>query len=180
MPTGKYTEPRKQRYADNRKKKKETRWAELRESDEFWDTFLEQLSQRGRVKAHLELWGIPWASYSRWMNENPEKKKRVQEALEGFAQQTADQMQDDIDAFDLSDPRFARIRLDTQQWLASRYNPGQFSERQRLDITTTDLTKLHLEELRLLSQQRRSTKVINPQHKLEQHYDSSQETNPDE
>jgi len=48
------------------------------------------------------------------------------------------------------DANAARVSLDARKFLASRLAPHIWGDKQRVDITTTDVTKLHLEAIREL------------------------------
>lgn len=176
MPTGKYSDPKTQERQLRRRERKETHFAKLRDDPEWWDAFVEKLSNHGRLKAHLDMEGIPWSTWSRWLKQNPEKQEQVQEALKGFAAAVVETMQTDIDAYDLQDPKFARLRSDTQQWLASRYNPAQYGDRSRVDVTITDKSAEHLEALRELSKTRRIKDVTPQPMTLEHHAEDQTKT----
>ena len=46
------------------------------------------------------------------------------------------------------DPASARVSSDNRKWLASKLNPSEYSEKAQLDIAVTDVTQLHLAQLR--------------------------------
>jgi hypothetical protein len=48
------------------------------------------------------------------------------------------------------EPQRAKVALDARRWLASKMDPTRFGDRQRIDLTTTDLTKLHLDAIKEL------------------------------
>jgi len=155
----------KERYEDwknKRKKQGNERWVKLRDDPDFWEQFLEQLADRGRLKAHLMLWEIPYGAYYRWINQNPERKADVQAALEAAGHSYAEAAADDIDQFDMADPRFARLRLEQQRWFASKYAPETYGDRQRIEVEHSTKQQDHLAALKELSRRKLpNIKVIN-------------------
>lgn len=46
------------------------------------------------------------------------------------------------------DPASARVSSDNRKWLASKLNPSDYSDKAQIDIAVTDVTALHLAQLR--------------------------------
>jgi hypothetical protein len=46
------------------------------------------------------------------------------------------------------DPASARVSSDNRKWLASKLDPGTYSEKAQIDIAVTDVTALHIASLR--------------------------------
>ena len=44
----------------------------------------------------------------------------------------------------------ARVSIDARKWLATKYYPRMFGERQELNVKTTDMTKVYVEQLKML------------------------------
>ena len=44
----------------------------------------------------------------------------------------------------------ARVSIDARKWLATKYYPRMFGERQQIDVKTTDMTKVYVEQLKLV------------------------------
>ena len=45
------------------------------------------------------------------------------------------------------DAAAARVSLDARKFLASRYNPDRWGDKQRVDLNVTDVNALHLEAI---------------------------------
>lgn len=163
-------ESEKKRYADYKSKRKKLmneNWERLRDDPIWWEEFLASVADKGRIKAHLTLFDIPYSSYYRWLSQNPVKKAEVAAALEAAGQSYAEQSADDMDQFDMSDPRFARLRQEQQRWFAARYNPEIYGERSKLEVEHSTKQADHLAALRELSSVRTlpNIKVINHENK---------------
>lgn len=155
---------RYQKWKQGRKEAMNTKWEKLRDDPEFWEQFLAQISERGRLRAHLTMWEIPFSSYYRWIRQNPARQADVSAALEAAGHGYAEQSADDIDAFDMSDPRFARLRLEQQRWFAARYAPDVYGDKQKLEVEHSTKQQDHLAALKELSRMKQvqHVKVINP------------------
>ena len=44
----------------------------------------------------------------------------------------------------------ARVSIDARKWLATKYYPRMFGERQEVNLKTTDMTKVYVEQLKIL------------------------------
>jgi len=44
----------------------------------------------------------------------------------------------------------ARVSIDARKWLATKYYPRMFGDRQEVNVKTTDMTKVYIEQLRML------------------------------
>ena len=48
------------------------------------------------------------------------------------------------------DSDVAKVSIDARKWLATKYYPRMFGERQQIDVKTTDMTKVYVEQLKLV------------------------------
>ena len=48
------------------------------------------------------------------------------------------------------DSDIARVSIDARKWLATKYYPRMFGERQQLEVKTLDVTKAYVEQLKIL------------------------------
>ena len=44
----------------------------------------------------------------------------------------------------------ARVSIDARKWLATKYYPRMFGDRQEVNVKTADMTKVYIEQLRML------------------------------
>jgi len=150
---------------------KEKAFEVRRVNDEWWEEFFHKLSETGHIKASLDEEGIPYRTYYNWINKNPERKKQQQQALQEFSYKLASMIRGNAEALDQRnsddpDPKKAQVAIQTYQWLASKVNPDQFGDRQRVDVQTRDLTEEHRQAIKRLADQGR-VKEINPRKHIE-------------
>ncbi len=150
---------------------KEKAFEVRRVNDEWWETFFHKLSETGHIKACLDQEGIPYRTYYEWINKNPERKKQQQQALQEFSYKLASMIRGNAEALDQRnaddpDPKKAQVAIQTYQWLASKVNPDQFGDRQRVDVQTRDLTEEHRQAIKRLADQGR-LREINPRKHIE-------------
>ena len=163
---------------------KEKAFEVRRVNDEWWEEFFQKLSEYGHIKACLDEYSIPYRTYYEWINKNPERKKQQQQALQEFSYKLASKIRGNAEALDQSeaedpDPKKAHVAIQTYQWLAAKYNPDQFGERQRVDVQTRDLTEEHRQAIKRLADQGR-LKEINPRKHIENQNISRTENDIDE
>lgn len=160
----------------SRKEAKVQRFREMAEDPEWWDTWFNQITQFGAIRKLLDGYKIPYREYYQYLKDHPEIGERHEAAMRDHAAFLASKITDNANALDQSDaanpdPKKAKIAIDAYQWLASRYDPDRYGERQKLDVQTTDLTQVHLEAIRELSMKQldQKIKVVNPTKELEDH-----------
>tara|TARA_R100000655_G_scaffold86196_1_gene126151 strand:+ start:647 stop:1162 length:516 start_codon:yes stop_codon:yes gene_type:complete len=79
--------------------------------------------------------------------------------VDGLSQKVL-KIADDVEAGVL-DPQAGRVAADQYKWAASKFYPKMFGEKIQANVQVTDLTKLHLEEVRQYAKGK--AKVINPE-----------------
>ena len=86
------------------------------------------------------------------------------EAKKAYAEMTVSQIQDITDKLEKGhiDPASAKTIISAKQWVASKYSPIQYGERQTIDMQISDATQLHLDALR---NQMKTIKNITPKKK---------------
>lgn len=83
---------------------------------------------------------------------DPELQRRYDDACEARALAHIDKIEkiiNDVETGDI-DAHVAKVSMDARKWLATKMDPNRFGDRQRVDLTTTDMTALHLEAIREL------------------------------
>lgn len=158
----------------SRKEAKVARFREMATDPEWWDTWFNQITQFGAIRKLLDGYKIPYREYYQYLKDHPEIGERHEAAMRDHAAFLASKITDNANALDQSnasnpDPKKAKIAIDAYQWLASRYDPDRYGERQKVDVQTTDLTQVHLEAIRQLSMKQldQKIKVVNPPKELE-------------
>ena len=74
------------------------------------------------------------------------------QAHEGRAILHAHKIEDMLDLLEAGemDSDIARVSIDARKWLATKYYPRMFGERQQLEVKTLDVTKAYVERLKIL------------------------------
>ena len=89
--------------------------------------------------------------------------ERFIEAHQGRAVYHAQSIEGMIDRLESGDVEsdVARVSIDARKWLATKYYPRMFGERQEVNLKTTDMTKVYIEQLKMLmSNQDKRMKTI--------------------
>ena len=78
--------------------------------------------------------------------------ERFIEAHQGRAVYHAQSIEGMIDRLESGDVEsdVARVSIDARKWLATKYYPRMFGERQEGSVKTTDMTKVYIEQLKIL------------------------------
>ena len=81
-------------------------------------------------------------------------RDRYVQAHEGRAILHAHKIEDMLDKVEAGEMDFnvARVSIDARKWLATKYYPRMFGERQQLEVKTLDVTKAYVEQLKMLMQ----------------------------
>ena len=84
--------------------------------------------------------------------KTPELHEKYVQAQEGRAILHAHKIEDMLDKVESGEMDFniARVSIDARKWLATKYYPRMFGERQQLEVKTLDVTKAYVEQLKLL------------------------------
>ena len=107
---------------------------------------------------------IPYKRLYYQISNVPDLNARYMEAKKAYAEMTVSQIQDITDKLERGhiDPASAKTIISAKQWVASKYSPIQYGERQTIDMQINDATQLHLDALR---NQMKTIKDITPKKK---------------
>lgn len=75
--------------------------------------------------------------------------EEAREARADYHAERIEKIANDVEVGDM-DAASARVSLDARKFLASRYSPDRWGDKQRVDLTVTDVNALHLEAVRAL------------------------------
>ena len=130
----------------------------------FWDNIFDGYAEFGSLPKMARELDIPYKRLYYQISSNPELNARYMESKKAYAEMTVSQIQDITDKLELGhiDPASAKTIISAKQWVASKYSPIQYGERQTIDMQVSDATELHLEALRL---QMKAIKNITPEKK---------------
>ena len=155
-----------------KRSKKKQEWLIKSANPDWWDEWFQRISTVGHLAICLRDEGIPNKTYYAFLDQHPDLKERNSQALKEYSHTLANKVKGNADALDQSheyhpDPKSAKVAIDAYQWLASRYNPEQYGDKQHIDVKTTDLTQLRLEALKNLTNH--NVKIIKEIKKDDEH-----------
>ena len=131
---------------------------------EFWDKIFDGYAEFGSLPKMARDLEIPYKRLYYQISNNSDLNARYTEAKKAYAEMTVSQIQDITDKLEKGhiDPASAKTIISAKQWVASKYSPIQYGERQTIDMNVSDATQLHLEALR---DQMKTIKDITPKKK---------------
>ena len=119
---------------------------------ETYDHFFKVVAAGEPSYQFCKLMEIPLNSLMGRIKADPDLKKRYEDACEARALTHVDRIEKIINDVEIGsmDAHAAKVSMDARKWLATKMDPNRFGDRQRVDLTTTDMTTLHLEAIREL------------------------------
>ncbi len=131
---------------------------------EFWDKIFDGYAEFGSLPKMAKELEIPYKRLYYQISTNDELNVRYKEAKKAYAEMTVSQIQEITEKLEKGhiDPASAKTIINAKQWVASKYAPIEYGERQTIDMQVSDATQLHLEALR---QQMKTIKDITPKTK---------------
>ena len=130
---------------------------------EFWEKVFSGYSEFGSLPKMSKEIQVPYKVLYNKITTTPDLNERYREARLAYAELTVDEIRSINDKLEqgLIDPSAAKTLINSKQWIASKYSPISYGERQTIDMNVTDATELHLAALRL----QMSAKDITPKPK---------------
>jgi len=134
------------------------------DDEEFWEKIFDGYAEFGSLPKMARELDIPYKRLYYQISNNPDLNSKYMEAKKAYAEMTVSQIQDITDKLELGhiDPASAKTIISAKQWVASKYSPIQYGERQTIDMQINDATQLHLDALR---NQMNTIKDITPKKK---------------
>lgn len=119
-------------------KKKSTQTRELLVSDrgpELFEMILSRITmeKEGTPYQICQKMGVHWGGLLSWVGQDSERQEKLKFAMEVRAHLLAE---DALVIADKAKPKtvnVAKLQVDTRKWLASRFNPKQFGEKQEIE-----------------------------------------------
>ena len=126
---------------------------------EFWEKVFDGYSEFGSLPKMSKEIQVPYKTLYHKITTTPELNERYSEARQAYAELTVDQIRSINDKLEQGhiDPSAAKTLINSKQWIASKYSPILYGERQTIDMQLTDATQLHLDALRLQMQMKNIT-----------------------
>ncbi len=117
----------------------------------FWDDFFSRIEMGETLHGFAESHNMTNQSLRRRLR-NGELHERFIEAHQGRAVYHAQSIEGMIDRLESGDVEsdVARVSIDARKWLATKYYPRMFGERQEVNLKTTDMTKVYIEQLKMI------------------------------
>ena len=117
----------------------------------FWDDFFSRIEMGETLHGFAESNNMTNQSLRRRLR-NGDLHERFIEAHQGRAVYHAQSIEGMIDRLESGDVEsdVARVSIDARKWLATKYYPRMFGERQEVNLKTTDMTKVYVEQLKML------------------------------
>ena len=117
----------------------------------FWDDFFSRIEMGETLHGFAESNNMTNQSLRRRLR-NGDLHERFIEAHQGRAVYHAQSIEGMIDRLEAGDVEsdVARVSIDARKWLATKYYPRMFGERQEVNLKTTDMTKVYVEQLKMI------------------------------
>jgi hypothetical protein len=117
----------------------------------FWDDFFSRIEMGETLHGFAVEHNMTNQSLRRRLR-NGDLHERFIEAHQGRAVYHAQSIEGMIDRLESGDVEsdVARVSIDARKWLATKYYPRMFGERQEVNLKTTDMTKVYVEQLKML------------------------------
>jgi len=134
------------------------------DDQEFWEKIFDGYAEFGSLPKMARELDIPYKRLYYQISNDNDLNARYNDAKKAYAEMTVSQIQDITDKLERGhiDPASAKTIISAKQWVASKYSPIQYGERQTIDMHISDATQLHLDALR---NQMKNIKDITPEKK---------------
>ena len=126
------------------------REARMFDDPTFWDKIFDGYAEFGSLPKMAKEIEVPYKKLYHKITTTPDLNERYNEARQAYAEMTVDEIKNINDKLEIGqiDPASAKTLINSKQWIASKYSPIAYGERQTIDMQVTDATQLHLEALR--------------------------------
>ena len=121
------------------------------DDDDFWQVVFEKIELGATERSVAREYNFSPSSFRNKLN-TPQLHAKYVQAHEGRAILHAHKIEDMLDKVESGEMDFniARVSIDARKWLATKYYPRMFGERQEVSVKTTDMTKVYIEQLKIL------------------------------
>lgn len=117
----------------------------------FWDDFFSRIEMGETLSGFAREHNMTDRTLRKRLR-NGELHERFIEAHQGRAVYHAQSIEGMLNRLESGDVEsdVARVSIDARKWLATKYYPRMFGERQEVNLKTTDMTKVYVEQLKML------------------------------
>ena len=132
------------------RRQRRARVARMFDDEEFWNKIFDGYAEFGSLPKMAKEIQVPYKQLYQKITTDPDLKERYESARKAYAELTVDEIKEISNKLEMGhlDPSTAKTLINAKQWLASKYSPIMYGERQTIDMQLTDATQLHLEALR--------------------------------
>lgn len=114
--------------------RKRTITKELLNTTELYEIVLDKITtEKEKPVALCQKMGLHWGGLLAWVNQDPERIEKFKFAMEVRAHILAEDALEIADSAKPKNVNVAKLRVDTRKFLASRYNPKWFGEKQEVN-----------------------------------------------
>lgn len=125
--------------------------------DEFWNEVFDRIRSGETLREICRRGGYEVRKMQKSLHSEHLSSRYVS-AHEGRAVmhvQRIEGLLDDLESGRMSSD-VVRVSIDARKWLATKYYPRMFGERQQIDVSTVDMTKVYVEQLKLVMSNQRA------------------------
>lgn len=118
----------------------------------FWEKLWRVMCQGESISKAIKHFDVSYHKTLAHINHSDELRKDYEAANVARALYHADRIEQLAEGVEAGviDTNAAKVSMDARKWIASKLDPNRWGDRSRVDITTTDVNKLHLEAIRAL------------------------------
>jgi hypothetical protein len=119
--------------------------------DEFWEGIFDEIRSGATLVGICRRTGYSMSVMQRRLHSD-RLSARFTSAHEGRAVMHVQKIEGLLEELESGgiDSDVAKVSIDARKWLATKYYPRMFGERQQIDVKTTDMTKVYVEQLKLV------------------------------
>ena len=163
---------KKTKQIKSKKGLRKLRTAELKNDPEFWEQVWMMFENGANALTIAQAYDIPKMAIYKWVQEDPEKAKKVEEYRHMRADGSADSVAQKADKLEQvfeqqiaegkPNPALGNLIFQMRTWDAKTGNPDKYGDKRKLEVTQ-DTRVQHVQQLRDLN--RKKIKDITPKKK---------------
>jgi len=114
-----------------------------------WEYFFKIVAAGESTRAAADYVELSTNQINSYIKAHPHLTEAYEEARQQRAEYHAERIEkiaNDVETGDM-DAASARVSLDARKFLASRFNPDRWGDKQRVDVTVTDMNALYMDAL---------------------------------
>ena len=175
MPSKETTGLKKTKRISSKKGLRKQRTKDLKEDSEFWSQVWMMFENGANALTIAQAYDLPKMAIYRWVKEDPEKEKKVEEYRHMRADGSADSVAQKCDRLEevfeqqisegKPNPALGNLIFQMRTWDAKTGNPDRYGDKRKLEVTQETRVQ-HVQQLRDLNK-RKIRDITPPKQKLE-------------